>query len=223
MVEEYLPLVHKIANKLVKRLPLNTPVQDLINEGVFGLMEAVKRFNPKRQVSFPGFAYLRIKGAMIDGLREYSWMPRLSLRRISKYREAVSSLRQKLERDPTTHEIARGMRTTQKMVEKIKMQEYIAYVPEEVQMRAGEEGDTLMSLTRDRRARNPWETACSRDQMQKLMSRFSLRDRQICTLYFINDFTLKKIGEILHLSESRTSQLAARIKRRLGQVTSLSA
>lgn len=222
IVVEYLPLTIKIAGQLKKRLPKNVLIDDLVNDGIFGLMNAIKRFDKKRGVPFKSFAYLRIRGAMIDRLRDYSWVPRLSIGRIGKLREAVRSLRQNLQREPNVPEIARRMRMTQAKVESIRMEELRTHIPDD-QMMMKEGGDELTDVSHDRRAHDPWETACYKDQVQKLMNRLPLRDRQIATLYFVNDFTLKKIGEIIGLSESRTCQLVHRIKSRLGKLKSLSA
>src|SRR5207249_2163739 len=109
LIQETLPLIKHIAHRVAIRLPSNVEIRDLINAGVLGLMDAIEKFEPERNVKFKTYAEVRIRGAILDSLRDLDWAPR-SLRKKSKDLERMyASLSQKLGRPATDEEVAEAM------------------------------------------------------------------------------------------------------------------
>lgn len=201
-LSQYFPLVRKIACHFRKRLPSNIDLNDLIQSGVVGLLEAKKTFRDNMGASFETYAGLRIKGSIIDSLRKNSCCPRdvsLQLRRIS---QAIHTLEQKKLSAPTSDEIAdfleMSMDEFQSLMQKISFSqvtngcEYEQYSDDSLSTPYGE-AERISLL----------------ENLQETLSELPRREQEILSLYYIDDFSFKQIGEIFELTEARICQLHA--------------
>src|SRR3990170_6926079 len=112
LIEEYLPIVRYVAERMSERLPKSVQVDDLVSTGVFGLLDAIDRFDIKRGVKFETYCIGRVRGAMLDELRAMDWVPRLTRARANKLEDAYSKVVKQQGRAPTDTELAKEMRVS---------------------------------------------------------------------------------------------------------------
>ena len=214
--EEYLPIVKYVADKMIERLPHNVQVEDLIGAGIFGLFEAVQRFDLSRGVKFETYCVGRIRGAMLDELRHMDWVPRLTRARANRLEDAHFRLEKEHGRPPTDVELAREL--------KISLEELDALFREvsgaslvTLQRRTLEKDENQMGVDvmEDSKIEGPFPANARRDLVEYCRKRLSTKERYILMMYYFEDLTLKEIGEILGLSESRVCQLHAKLISRL--------
>lgn len=213
LFEEHLPLVRRQALNLQVRLPASVELDDLVQAGMIGLLDAVNRYDAGQGASFSTFASQRIRGAMLDELRSRDWVPRSVRRNTRALDEAVRRLEQRLGRPPEDREIA--------AVLDISLEEYrhllmdangsqlvaLDELPdEEGESLCGEPQATpLAELLEGRR----------RSDLVKAIERLPERERLLLALYYQEDLNLKEIGAVLGVSESRVCQLHSQAVARL--------
>lgn len=211
----YLPLVKLIAGRIFfnKYSPVDT--DDLVSFGIIGLIDAVDRFNPSKGVKFETYASLRIKGAIIDELRKLSWMPRTAMAKISKLNEVKDDLKAKLGREPRDEEIAAGLNMP--VDEMRKMESYINYMSvvslDEVIFQSDDDELYLYSTVEDSESPNPDKLLEEREKtamLKRAIEMLGEKDRLVLSLYYYDRLTLKEIGSILDVSESRVCQIHSR-------------
>ena len=211
-IEQYTPLVKKLASMLVARLPASVDINDLIQVGVIGLMEAAKQFDPAQGVQFETFASQRIRGAMLDELRENDWMSRSSRKSQKDIEKAVQRLEQRLGRSPLESEIAveldMSLTDYQSLLSKVRGTQLV-YL--EDMTRGGEDDEGFldrhetpdseadpMALLRNQRLRSSLVGA-----IQSLPE----REQYIMGMYYEHDMNLKEIAAVLGVTESRVCQI----------------
>ena len=207
MVEDYAPLVKKIALHLRGRLPASVQLDDLIQSGMLGLLDAVNNFDASKGASFETFATFRIRGAMIDDLRNTDWAPRSVHHNTRMIAEAISVLAKTKGRDPTDDEVATylGMeireyhtKLYEASVSRISAIEDLG-VPAEALLADGEVGDDspLSSVIREKYTR----------AMGEAIEKLPRREALVFSLYYREELNLKEIGLVLDVTESRGSQI----------------
>jgi RNA polymerase sigma factor for flagellar operon FliA len=209
IVIEYLPLAKAIAIRVSKSLPVYVDLDDLIHAGVLGLLDAATKFNPNKKVAFPSYAKHRIKGAIIDSLRQLDWASR-ELRRRHKQVEAVTrDLQATLQRTPTESEMALKLgvdleRWRQMMVDMrtVGLISASSRAPEH---------DDLPALEFPGKPETQPDNMCSNQQLRSVlgvaMRTLPERYQKVVFLYYTNEMTMREIGGILGINESRVSQL----------------
>ncbi|MBW1644802.1 MAG: FliA/WhiG family RNA polymerase sigma factor [Deltaproteobacteria bacterium] len=212
LVLEYLPLIQRIAQRIASRLPDNVDINDLINSGVIGLIDAISKFDPSRKIKFKTYAEIRIRGAILDELRAQDWASR-SLRSDSNLLEnTYNYLEQKLGRPAEDEEMAEALGISleefYKLLSKAKGISLINF--EDLHFENGEElrdpyefvrlleGDDPFALFKDKELHTFLVEAI--DQLPE-------RERLVLSLYYFEDLNLKEIGLIMGVSESRVCQL----------------
>lgn len=215
LVENYTPFVEFLAKRLMSRLPGEVELDDLVQDGNVGLLEAIEAFDPSRNIKFETFASRRINGAMQDGLRNIDWVPRLDRFRKGKYDDAVRRLEQRTGLAPTNEDLASEMGIGPDMVEKYLRASMKGRNPKHAgdfrpaHSRHDEDEDPLsldsagLKADPDMRSRD-LET---QELMQELLRTLPSESREIINLFLYEQATLKEIGEYLNMSESRVSQL----------------
>jgi RNA polymerase sigma factor FliA len=214
-MQEHWPLVRKIALGLCRRMPKSVELDDLVSEGMFGLSDAIDRFDPQRGVQFRTFASRRIKGAILDGIRETDTRPRLMRKRASRYMLARQRLTQTLGRTPAPEEICQQMGLSRLEFGRV----YRAVLSSRKDgslsgiMDATENGadaklkrrtiDFLPDASQQSRQR----LAESNDSLKEMLRPLSRRHRMVLTLYYLEQMTMAEIGRVIGISESRVSQL----------------
>lgn len=208
---EHLPQVQYIARRIHDRLPAQVPLEDLINAGVVGLIEALDRFDPSKNVLLKSFAKFRIRGAILDSLRGLDWGSRHIRRQGRRIEEAIRKLNGELNRAPSEVEIAAELQ--------MELNEFQQLLGELRSLNLGslddvgsDEGtpDGLAEYRPDAASRDPF-FLCLRSEMKALMAdaigELGASERQVLALYYIEELTMKEVGLVLGVSESRVSQI----------------
>lgn len=216
---ESLPLIKHIAHKVAIRLPSTVEMRDLINAGVLGLLDAIDKFEPERGVKFKTYAEVRIRGAILDSLRDLDWAPR-SLRRKSKDLEkAYLELGQKLGRPATDEEVAEAMGAN--------IEDFHALVDQlhgltvgsfETPSDADERGESQINYYPDDGSNDPaarFESKELSEILSDAIDSLPERERMVLSLYYHEEFTMKEIGALLGVNESRVSQIHTKATLRL--------
>jgi len=209
IVLEHLPLVKAIAVRVHENLPVHVDLDDLVHAGVLGLFDAASKFNAEKQVAFSSYAKHRIKGAILDSLRQLDWASRDLRRRHKQVEAATRELSATLQRNPTEAEIAEKLgveieRWRQMMVDLRSIGLISAST------RAPEQED-LPALDFPSKPETQPDNMCSRQQMRSVLSvamkTLPERYQKIVFLYYTNEMTMKEIGGIMGINESRVSQI----------------
>jgi RNA polymerase sigma factor FliA len=210
-LRKYSPLVRRLAHHMIAKLPPSVEVDDLIQVGMIGLTEAIARFEPTQGVQFETFASQRIRGAMIDELREGDWMSRGSRKSQKDIEQAVSRLQQKLHRAPLESEIAveLGMKLDdyQHMLAKVRGTQLV-YL-EDIGGHGEDEGSFLDRNLGDEEA-EPSARLQDQRMRQALVAAIKVlpdREQKIMSMYYEHDMNLKEIAAVLGVTESRICQL----------------
>jgi len=211
--------IHYLARCLVMRLPSSVQAEDLINAGTQGLMDAMEKFDPGRGVQFGTYAEFRIKGAMMDELRNMDWLPRSMRRKANMLRGGAERARTRFGRQVTEEEIAHelGMETDE--YQKLKGEAGSVSVISIEDMYAGyEEGRSALETIADADALDPLKRLGLQEARQALASAVEglpEQERLLVSLYYFEDLNMKEIGSIMGFTESRASQLHTRAMGRL--------
>jgi RNA polymerase sigma factor for flagellar operon FliA len=206
----YLPEVRYIARRIHDRLPSHVSFDDLVQAGILGLIDAVDRFDAKRNVELGAYAKFRIRGAILDSLRQSDWSPR-SLRQLARsVEQANRDLASELGRWPTEPEVAGKLG--------MKLEELQSLLGElrgldlgSLQTRYDEsDGEEVIELLSDKDGESPFQL-CMRAEMLGLVARaiegLGEKERQVLSLYYVEELTMKEVGAVMNIGESRVSQI----------------
>ncbi|WP_415951467.1 RNA polymerase sigma factor WhiG [Streptomyces sp. KLOTTS4A1] len=213
LILHYSPLVKYVAGRVSVGLPSNVEQADFVSSGVFGLIDAIEKFDIEREIKFETYAITRIRGAMIDELRALDWIPRSVRQKARNVERAYATLEAQLRRTPSEAEVASEMGIAVEELHAVFSQLSLANVVAlEELLHVGAEGDrlSLMETLEDTTADNPVEVAEDRE-LRRLLARAinTLPDREktVVTLYYYEGLTLAEIGNVLGVTESRVSQI----------------
>lgn len=214
LILHYSPLVKYVAGRVSVGLPPNVEQADFVSSGVFGLIDAIEKFDIERAIKFETYAITRIRGAMIDELRALDWIPRSVRQKARAVERAYATLEAQLRRTPSEIEVAAEMGIAVEELHAVFSQLSLANVValDELLHVGGEGGDrlSLMDTLEDTAADNPVELAEGRE-LRRLLARAinTLPDREktVVTLYYYEGLTLAEIGNVLGVTESRVSQI----------------
>jgi len=213
LVEHYLPLVKVVAGRLALHLPSSVREEDLYSAGCVGLLAAVENFDPERDVRFETYAISRIRGAMLDELRSTDVLTRAVRERAARLRKAEREMREggrALNPDSVAH--AAGMSLDEMCdTERALAMAALASLDDE----ADDQGHSAASLVVDEAAANPLETLEREELLDLLRESVDEKDRLLIVLYYHEELTLREIGQILGVSESRVSQMHTEMVKRL--------
>ena len=213
LIELYLPLVSYIASKTRASLPPHVEVTDLKSVGILGLMNAIERFDISKGIAFQTFAKMRVYGAIMDELRALDWIPRSIRQKTKKIEAAYRHLDQKLARMPTDAEMADHLALSlpdfQKMLREVSSTTLLSL--EQIYSSDSSSGTmTLLDVLESTQTENPQEVLEEeelRDELAERIDQLPEKEKLIVALYYYENLTLKEIGSILGLSESRISQI----------------
>lgn len=213
LIVEYAPLVKFVANRIAMRVPPSVSLDDLVSAGIMGLLDAVDRFDPSRQVQFKTYAEFRIRGAILDELRSMDWVPRSTRKKIHDMEKAITAVEGRLKRPADDSEIAEemdidvdtyyGILNKARGVELLSLDEYLKDDRDNSEskktfkslIRGNDDlGDHIMASELKRVIAESLETLSEKEQM-------------VLSLYYYDELTLREIGEVLDLTESRISQI----------------
>ena len=222
LVLAYSPLVKFVAGRMSTGLPSHVEEADLISYGLLGLISAIERFDPGREIKFETFAITRIKGSVIDELRSLDWVPRSVRARAREIERANALLEHKLHRAPTDAEMAEQLESTvedfQASLTQISNSSVVAL--DELWTLSDASGDqvSLLDTIQDHNAVDPAQAVDKtemRDRLADAIGRLPEREKLVVALYYYENLTLREIGEVLGVTESRVSQLHTKAVLRL--------
>jgi RNA polymerase sigma factor for flagellar operon FliA len=214
LILTYAPLVKYVAGRLGSGLPAHVDEGDLVSYGLLGLMGAIERYEPDRDVKFETYAIARIKGAIIDELRAMDWVPRSVRSRAREIERAIAELEAKSGTAPTDEEIAKKVGITVAELEESLTdiaRSSIAAL-DELWTVSGGDGDqiALIDTIEDTDAPDPQHSLAHTEMKEAIadaIARLPEREKLVVTLYYYEELTLREIGEVLGVTESRVSQL----------------
>lgn len=214
IVKKYIPLVKYIASRVIIGKYKYIEYEDLISYGMIGLMDAINKFDKSKGMKFSTYASIRIKGAMIDDLRKNSPISKGAMDKLNKYNEVVELLQKELLREPTNEEIAYHLNITLREVSEIENYiNYISVVSLEDLIFSDDDDIPLGAMVKDEKSPSPEKELENKEEIEylvKAMDTLNDKDKQVLSLYYYEGLTLKEIGRILEVSESRVCQLHSR-------------
>ena len=227
LILTYAPLVKFVAGRLGSGLPAHVDEGDLVSYGLLGLIGAIERYDPDRDVKFETYAIARIKGSIIDELRAMDWVPRSVRARARDIERAIGELEAQSGRAPTEEEIAAKLGVSQDELGEnlLEISRSSIAALDELWTISSSGGDqvALIDTIEDTQGPEP-QTALAQTEMREALgeaiARLPEREKLVVTLYYYEELTLREIGEVLGVTESRVSQLHTkailRLKARLG-------
>ena len=219
LILNYMYLAKYVVGRLVVSLPVSISHDDLLGYGIEGLIEAVDRFDHKRGLKFETYAITRIRGAIIDHLRSQDWVPRGVRKRSKMIQEAIARLEQKLGRQPNEQELAEELNVPRaKLVQLISESNNLLISLDESKDSSSQSGFSLLDTIEDDASPDPqaeYEATELKGNLSKAISSLPEREKMIIVLYYHENMTLKEIGQVISVSESRVCQLHAQAIMRL--------
>ncbi len=209
----YAPLVKFVAGRVAVGLPQSIDQADLVSYGMFGLIDAIEKFDLERKIKFETYAIARIKGAIIDELRAIDWVPRSVRAKARTVEKAYQKLEAKLLRTPTDKEIADELNITEKELQTIFSRiSFIGVVAFDEVISNGDKGDGTVSFgdtIPDKRASstNSFEREETKQMLADAINKLGDREKVVLALYYYEGLTLAEIGEVLGVTESRVCQI----------------
>ena len=214
IVKKYIPLVKYIASRVIIGKTKYIEYEDLVSYGMIGLMDALNKFDESKGMKFSTYASIRIKGSMIDELRRNSPISKGSMDKLNRYNEAIERLQKKLNKEPNLIQIADELNISLKEVSEIENYiNYISVISLEDLIFSSEDEVPLIGTIKDDKSPSPEKHVEENEQLDYLAKAIELlneKDRLVVTLYYYEELTLKEIGKILSVSESRVCQLHSR-------------
>ena len=218
LMELYLPVVNFIAERLLLTLPRSIDVEDLKSAGTFGLMDAVDGFEIDRGIKFKTYCSNRIRGAILDELRSQDWVPRLVRLKAHQLARAQSALEARFGRAPTHAEMASelniGLADYMDMTEEASAHT-VRSLSESWDDGSGEQTVEKIDFIRDHNAADPAELLNQDDVMRAIIRSLNRKEKQIILMYYRDGLTMKQIGSIMSLTESRVCQIHSNVMGKL--------
>ncbi|WP_338555975.1 FliA/WhiG family RNA polymerase sigma factor [Paenibacillus sp. KS-LC4] len=218
LIEQYLPLVDYVTNRMAIGLPKNVSKDDLASNGVMGLIDAIEKFDYCRGLQFETYASWRIRGAIIDGLRQGDWVPRSVREKAKKVEEAYQKLEQQYLRSVSDAEISSYLNITEKEFTTMLQEIAVTTVCSLEDPLREEESETRLSLLVDERAKNPDHKVHEvylKDSLVNGIEKLTEKERIVVSLFYYEELSLSEIADVMSLSPSRISQLHSKAILRL--------
>jgi RNA polymerase sigma factor FliA len=213
IINEYLPYVKRIVNRIAVHLPAMIDTDDLINVGVIGLIQAIERYDPSRDNKFITYAVFRIKGAVLSELRSRDFLGRTTRRKIRDLEKAYMKLEQKYGREVTDEEVAEEMDMDLEQFYKVKRMSSISFVSfEEIGHASRNEPASLSSSLASGDADDALSMTTMKEIKATIAKNIDLlpeKEKLVVSLYYSDELTMKEIGQVLNITESRVSQIHA--------------
>ena len=217
-MEAYLPLVEYVSGRLSVGLPNNVSKDDLASYGIMGLIDAVEKFDVNRGHRFETYASWRIRGAILDSLRQADWVPRSVREKAKRIEEAYGTLEQKLMRTATDEEVSQYLKVSVEEFRQMLLDVSWTAVFSLEDPVGDEETDSRMAMLIDDKAEAP-ESTVHKQYLQEMLARaierLTEKERTVISLFYYEELSLSEIAEVMSLSPSRISQLHSKALLRL--------
>jgi RNA polymerase sigma factor FliA len=213
LILHYAPLVKYVAGRVGSGLPAHVEQADLVSYGTFGLIDAITRFEPTREVKFESYAMSRIRGAIIDELRSTDWIPRSVRMKARQFERTVAELESALQRTPTDEEVAEAMDMDVEDIRKFLGQLSLVNVVALDELLVDDDGGSaprLVDTLQDSTALDPQamaEHGEARQLLARAVEQLPDREKVVVSLYYFEGLTLAEIGRVLGVTESRICQM----------------
>jgi len=218
LIEKYMPLVKYISERLLLTLPKSIERDDLISAGVFGLIDAIDGYDLERGIKFKTYCTTRIRGSILDELRSQDWVPRLVRLKAHQINKTLKTLEKQHGREPTNYEMSKALG--------ISMDDYgdmleesspkIMYsLSDKCDENNSEESIEKADMIEDRNSINPVENLNQKDILLAVTNSLSRKEKLIIIMYYYEGLTMREIGNILSLTESRVCQIHSNIMSKL--------
>jgi len=216
LIAAHLGKVRYIADRMAAKLPPSIELDDLYGAGVIGLIDAVERFDASRGIAFTTFAEMRVRGAMLDNLRSLDWASRTTRKRAKEVQKVYQTIEQRTGAPATEEAVAEQLKISVADLRET-LQDLRGLTVANLNEREDETGLSLMDNLRDHGASplEQLEDAESRKLLAQAIDKLPERERQVVALYYVEELTMKEIGEVLNVSESRVSQMRTQAMIRL--------
>ncbi|MDQ0161760.1 FliA/WhiG family RNA polymerase sigma factor [Bacillus alveayuensis] len=214
LMKKYLPLVRYHVGRISIGLPKNVDKEDLLSLGMYGLYDALEKYDPKRDLKFDTYATFRIRGAILDGLRKEDWLPRSSREKAKKVEAMIEKLEQKYLRNVTPDEVAKELNmTTEEVIQVVNENFFSNVLSIDEHLHDQEDGENVKILIKDEKTKTPEELILENElfeQLSELISQLNEKEQMVISLFYKEGLTLTEIGQVLGLSTSRISQIHSR-------------
>ncbi len=218
LIERYLPLVRYISERLLVSLPKSIDVDDLQSAGVFGLMDAIDGFDLKRGIKFKTYCTTRIRGSILDELRSQDWVPRLVRLKAHQLAKAWKALEVELGREPTDYEMAEKMGVSLEelsgMVEEASVCNIFS-LSEKWDDNDDDDSLEKVEMLEDKASLDPIETLNQKDVLRAITRSLTKKEKLIIIMYYYEGLTMREIGDVLNLTESRVCQIRSNVMAKL--------
>lgn len=220
-IKQYAPLVRYVAGKVAIGLPQNVDFEDLVGYGVFGLIDAIDKFDPDKHVKFKTYAVTRIRGAIIDELRNTDWVPRSVRQKSREVENAIAELEAKMGRAPTDKEIAEYLNLSEddfnEVIQKISVTTILSL--DDVWYTGDDHDKVSIIDSIESHPNQAPDYEVEREEIKRVileaLKELPEKEQKVLVLYYYEDLTLKEIGQVLDVTESRVSQLHTKAITRL--------
>ncbi len=215
IVMEHTPLIRYIVNRIAARLPAHVDLEDLHNTGVIGLMDAIDKFDPNRDCKFKTYAEFRVNGAILDQLRALDWVPRSVRQKGRQLEKAYEEVEHRLGRAATEDEVAASLGIELDELHQLAHQATGVSLVRMDHVRSGDDGESPLpgDIFEDPCSQNPFEWVEARqdgEALSQCIAQLPDREKLVITLYYYEDLSMKEIGGILGITESRVCQIHAK-------------
>ncbi|MBB3109417.1 RNA polymerase sigma factor for flagellar operon FliA [Paenibacillus phyllosphaerae] len=218
LIEDYLSLVDYVTNRMAIGLPKNVSKDDLASNGVMGLIDAIEKFDYRRGLQFETYASWRIRGAIIDGLRQGDWVPRSVREKAKKIEDAYQKLEQTYLRTVSDSEISHYLNVSEKDFQNMLQEIAVTTICSLEDPIREEESETRLSLLVDEKAKNPEHKVHEfylKESLVRGIEKLTEKERTVVSLFYYEELSLSEIAEVMSLSPSRISQLHSKAILRL--------
>jgi RNA polymerase sigma factor for flagellar operon FliA len=208
------PMVRRVAQRMAGRMPRHVEFDELVSTGMLGLIDAVDRYDPGRGVPIEAYAEIRIRGAIVDAMRQSDWVPRAVRRRSTQIEQARTGLRNQLGREPDRAEVAAELGVSEEAYDDLASSSQIRRL---VALDGGPDDDrpAIQVASGDPDAASQWIASEEREAVMAAMHELPEKERFVATLYYEHGLQLKEIGAQLGVTEGRVSQLRSQAVQRL--------
>jgi len=212
LILKLLPFTRSIAERMSMRLPANVDVDDLINAGIIGLIDAIEKFDPSKEIKFKTYAEFRIRGAILDELRSLDWLPRSLRQKTSQVEETYYKLEQELGRPASDQEMAEALELSIEEFYEILSQSRgaILFSLDDLGDNPDNKTKNLLSLIADSEDKSPLFSIKLKELKRVVgdgINRLPEKEKLVISLYYYEELTMKEIGKVLDITESRVSQI----------------
>jgi RNA polymerase sigma factor FliA len=222
---EHLPQVHFVARRIHLRLPQQVLLEDLVHAGILGMIDAVRKYDPTKNVQLKHYAEFRIRGAILDSLRLVDWSPRALRRQARRMEEASARCQARLGREPNEMELAEEMQVSLASLQRLQ-RDLRGLEVGSLQAETDDLGERDVSeVIADSEEENPYDQAVRAERkelLERAIDELPPREREVLALYDFQELTMKQVGERLRIGESRVSQIhtsaLSRLRTRLAKM-----